>query len=112
MTVILQLVYISILCRIYVYITYIQNFLQKSTYLSANHNQFIECNFYYLSSIIMISKCQHIYLKAASKVSIILFIKRRSEASLFSTLYQCKINDNKLSTTNTSNTKDDFQTLF
>ena len=41
-----------------------------------------------------------------------LFKKRRSKASLFPTLDQCKIDNNKLNITDTSDMEDDSQTWF
>ena len=112
MTVILQLVYTSIFCKICAHIIYVQNFLQRPVRLPTNHNHFIERNSHCLSSVAMVSKRRHDHLKAARKASVALFKKRRSESSLFPTLDHCKINDNKLSTTNTSNMEDDSQTWF
>lgn len=89
---------------------YIQNFLQKLIYLFVNYNHFIKHNFHYLSSIAMVLKCWRNYLKAVRKAFITLFLKKRFKANLFLTLNQCKIKNNKLNTTNTSDTKDDFQT--
>ncbi len=60
----------------------------------------------------MVLKCWRKYLKAAREAFVALFKKKRSEASSFPILDQCKINDNKLSTTTISNTEDDFRTCF
>ncbi len=60
----------------------------------------------------MVSKRRRDYLKAAREASIASFKKRRSEASSFPTLDQCEIDDNKLSTTDTSDTEDDSRTWF
>lgn len=58
----------------------------------------------------MISKHQRNHSKAARKAFIAQFKKKRSEASLFLIINQCKIDDNKFSTTNTSNRKDNSRT--
>ncbi len=60
----------------------------------------------------MVSKRRRDHLKAAREASVASFKKRRSEASSLPTLDQCEIDDNKLSTTNTSDTEDDSQTWF
>ena len=86
--------------------------MQRLACLPANHDYFIKRNFYYLSSIAIVSKRRRDHLKTTREASIALFKKRRSEASLYPTLDHCKIDDNKLSTTNTSNTKDDSRTWF
>ena len=60
----------------------------------------------------MVSKRRRDHLKAAREASFASFKKRRSEASSFPTLDQCEIDDNKLSTTDTSDTEDDSRTWF
>ena len=55
-------------------------------------------------------RCDH--LKAAREASVASFKKRRSEASSLPTLDQCEIDDNKLSTIDTSDTEDDSRTWF
>ena len=100
----------SILCRICAHITYVRNFLQKPARLPANHDHFIERNSHYLSSVAMVSKRRCDHLKAAREASVASFKKRRFEASSFPTLDQCEIDDNKLSTTDTSDTEDDSRT--
>lgn len=112
MTVILQLVCTNILYRICAYIIYIQKFLQRPACLPANYDHFIERDDYNLSSVAMVLKHWHDHLKTARKGFVTLFKKRKSEANSFLTLDYCKIDYNKLSTTNTSNMKNDFQTWF
>ena len=107
MTVILQLVYINIFCKICAHIIYVQYFLPRPACLPANLDHFIEYNSYYFSFVAMVSKRYHDYLKTAREASVLSFKKKRSEASLFSTLDHCKIDDNKLSITDTSNTEND-----
>lgn len=51
-------------------------------------------------------------LKAAWEAFVLLFNKKRSETSSFPILDQCKIDDNKFSTTVTSNKEDDSQIWF
>lgn len=60
----------------------------------------------------MVSKRRRDVLKAAREASVASCKKRRSEASSFPTFDQCEIDDSKLSTTDTSDTKDDSQTWF
>ena len=60
----------------------------------------------------MVSNRRRDHLKAAREASVTSFKKRRSEASSFPTLDQCEIDDNKLSTTDSSDTEDDSQTWF
>lgn len=86
--------------------------MQRPARLLANYNHFIERNSYYLSSVAIVSKHWRDYLKTAREASIALFKKRRFEASSFPTLDHCEIDDNKLNTTDTSNTKDDSRTWF
>lgn len=111
MMVILELVYINILCQIFAMLIVRQRFFTK-IYAFINYHHFIDYNSHYFNSVAMVSKHHRNYLKVTQKAFIILFQKRRSEASLFPTLYQCQIDDNKLSTTNMTNTKDDSQTRF
>ena len=60
----------------------------------------------------MVSKRRRDHLKAAREASVASFKKRRSEASSLPTLDQCETDDNKLSTTDTSDTEDDSRTWF
>ena len=55
-------------------------------------------------------KCQH--FKAAKTVCIEFFKKRKFEASLISRLAQLQIDDNKLSTNDTSNIEGKSEILF
>ena len=54
----------------------------------------------------MVLKRWRDHLKTTIKTSVTLFKIRRSEASSFSTLDHCEIDDNKLSKTNTRDTED------
>ena len=110
-TVILQLVCTNILCRIFAISAADSRFFAK-TCAFANYHYFIDCNSHYLSSIAMVSKHCCDNLKAVLEAFVASFKKRRSEASSLPTSDPCKINDNTLSTMNTSNTEDDFQTWF
>ena len=60
----------------------------------------------------MVSKRCRNHLKAAREASVASFKKRRSEASSLLTSDQCEIDDNKLSTSDTSDTEDDSRTWF
>ena len=60
----------------------------------------------------MVSKRRRHHLKASREASVTSFKKRRSEASSLSTSDQREIDDNKLSTTNTSDTEGDSGTWF
>ena len=60
----------------------------------------------------MVSKRRRDHSKAAREASVASFKKRRSEASSLLTSDQCEIDDNKLSTSDTSDTEDDSRTWF
>lgn len=80
--------------------------------LPANHNNFIKHNSYYLSFVVMVLKCRRNYLKTVGKTFIMLFKEKGSKANLFSILDHCKIDDNKLNSTNISNMEDNSQIWF
>lgn len=64
----------------------------------------------FLVFIILPLKCHFIHLKSAKAVAILFSNKKKVEASLVLNSVQHKINDNKLSIANTSNTEGKFGT--
>lgn len=60
----------------------------------------------------MVLKYWRNHLKIAKEAFVTSFNKRRSKANSFVTLDYCKIDDNKLNRTNTSNMENDFQIWF